>query len=160
MNRHHRIHKLKYVKRGKKKKKYWICIAVFLLCFSGIHSAKAATTEFGSKTSFTLEGNAKEFHIENPGAVAADDYFLGYKFTIMNNSSCGLSMKLQRMALNGNFYTLSSKNYSGSWLNLSAQDKKSIDPYHKYRILVESSSNVCGPVYIKGFYGVEYYHFD
>ncbi|MEH7816955.1 MULTISPECIES: hypothetical protein [Bacillus amyloliquefaciens group] len=141
-------------------KKYWICIAVFLLCFSGIHSAKAATTEFGSKTSFTLEGNAKEFHIENPGAVAADDYFLGYKFTIMNNSSCGLSMKLQRMALNGNFYTLSSKIYSGSWLNLSAQDKKSIDPYHKYRILVESSSNVCGPVYIKGLYGVEYYHFD
>lgn len=105
-------------------KKYWICIAVFLLCFSGIHSAKAATTEFGSKTSFTLEGNAKEFHIENPGAVAADDYFLGYKFTIMNNSSCGLSMKLQRMALNGNFYTLSSKNYSGSWLNL--RDRKSV----------------------------------
>ncbi len=98
----------------------------FLLCFSGIHSAKAATTEFGSKTSFTLEGNAKEFHIENPGTVAADDYFLGYKFTIMNNSSCGLSMKLQRMALNGNFYTLSSKNYSGSWLNLSAQDKNQL----------------------------------
>lgn len=60
-------------------KRCWICIAVFLLCFCGIHSAKAATTEFGSKTSFTLEGNAKEFYIENPGAVSADDYFLGYK---------------------------------------------------------------------------------
>ncbi|WP_416654248.1 hypothetical protein [Bacillus amyloliquefaciens] len=141
-------------------KRCWICIAVFLLCFCGIHSAKAAATEFGSKTSFTLEGSAKEFYIENPGAVSADDYFLGYKFTIMNNSSCGLNMKLQRMALNGNFYTLSSKSYSGSWLNLSAQDKKSIDPYHKYRILIESSSNICEPVYIKGLYGVEYYHFD
>ncbi|AME05127.1 hypothetical protein NNG64_08350 [Bacillus siamensis] len=141
-------------------KKWWICIAVFLLCFCGVHSAEAATTGFGSKTSFIMEGDVKEFFIENPGAVSADDYLLGYKFTIVNNSSCNLNVKLQRMALNGNFYTLSSKSYSGSWLNLSAQDKKSIDSYHKYRILIESSSNVCASVHIKGLYGVEYYHFD
>ena len=75
-------------------KKYWICIAVFLLCFSGIHSAKAATTEFGSKTSFTLEGNAKEFHIENPGAVAAGVLSVRLKFDCLIDAACGLSMKL------------------------------------------------------------------
>ncbi|MCP6683053.1 hypothetical protein [Bacillus nakamurai] len=141
-------------------KKIRISIAVFLLYFCGIQSVKAATTDFGLKTSFTLDGDAKGFYIDNPGAVTADDYFLGYKFTIMNNSSCGLNMKLQRMALNGNFYTLSSKNFSGSWLNLSAQDKKSIDPYHQYRILIESASNLCEPAHVKGFYGVGHYHFD
>ncbi|MED1226776.1 hypothetical protein P4T89_03940 [Bacillus nakamurai] len=70
-------------------KKIWISIVVFLLCFCGIQSVKAATTDFGLKTSFTLDGDAKEFYIDDPGAVTADDYFLGYKFTIMNNSSCG-----------------------------------------------------------------------
>ncbi|MBT2575178.1 hypothetical protein J7E26_14680 [Bacillus sp. ISL-51] len=140
-------------------KKIWIVIAVFL-SFCGIQSVSAATTDFELKTSFTLDGDAKEFYIDDPGTVPADDYFLGYKFTILNNSSCGLNVKLQRTALNGNFYTLSTKNFSGSWLNLSAQDKKSIDPYHKYRILIESASNLCEPAHIKGFYGVGYYHFD
>ncbi|MCR6598093.1 hypothetical protein NFC80_15915 [Bacillus halotolerans] len=137
-----------------------LLMTAVLLCVFGTGTIHAATSQFEHKTDFILKDGTKAFYVENISDVPAMDYFLGYQFTILGVNTCSVNIKLQRMGLAGDYTTLSTKQFNGNWFDFSAQDKVSIEPYHRYRILAEEHSENCASVHVKGRYGVEYFNFD
>ncbi|MEC1437067.1 hypothetical protein [Bacillus spizizenii] len=135
-------------------------LTAVLMCFFGIGSTHVSALDFDHKTDFILNDSTKSFVLENISDVPAIDYILGYQFTILGANTCSVEIKLQRMGLTGEYTTLSTKQFSGSWFDFSAQDKVSIDPFHRYRILAEEHSGNCTSVRVKGSYGIQYFHFD
>ncbi|AEP86783.1 hypothetical protein [Bacillus spizizenii] len=135
-------------------------LTAVLMCFFGIGSTHVSALDFDHKTDFILNDSTKSFVLENISDVPAIDYILGYQFTILGANTCSVEIKLQRMGLTGEYTTLSTKQFSGSWFDFSAQDKVSIDPFHRYRILAEEHSENCTSVRVKGSYGIQYFHFD
>ncbi|TDO07592.1 hypothetical protein DFO69_4160 [Bacillus subtilis] len=137
-----------------------LTLSAVLMCFFGIGSTHATALDFEHKTDFILNDSTKSFVLENISDVPAIDYFLGYQFTILGANTCSVEIKLQRLGLTGDYTTLSMKQFSGTWLDFRAQDKVSIDPFHRYRIFAEEHSEYCTSVRVKGSYGIEYFHFD
>ncbi|MEC2181311.1 hypothetical protein P9G43_01405 [Bacillus spizizenii] len=135
-------------------------LTAVLMYFFGIGSTHVSALDFDHKTDFILNDSTKSFVLENISDVPAIDYILGYQFTILGANTCSVEIKLQRMGLTGEYTTLSTKQFSGSWFDFSAQDKVSIDPFHRYRILAEEHSENCTSVRVKGSYGIQYFHFD
>ncbi|CUB20012.1 hypothetical protein BN2127_JRS7_03261 [Bacillus subtilis] len=135
-------------------------LTAVLMCFFGIGSTHVSALDFDHKTDFILNDSTKSFVLENISDVPAIDYILGYQFTILGANTCSVEIKLQRMGLTGEYTTLSTKQFSGSWFDFSAQDKVSIDPFHRYRILAEEHSENCTSVRVKGSCGIQYFHFD
>ncbi|MED0870625.1 hypothetical protein [Bacillus spizizenii] len=135
-------------------------LTAVLMCFFGIGSTHVSALDFDHKTDFILNDSTKSFVLEIISDVPAIDYILGYQFTILGANTCSVEIKLQRMGLTGEYTTLSTKQFSGSWFDFSAQDKVSIDPFHRYRILAEEHSENCTSVRVKGSYGIQYFHFD
>ncbi|MHC5564787.1 hypothetical protein ACYSN5_20010 [Bacillus spizizenii] len=135
-------------------------LTAVLMCFFGIGSTHVSALDFDHKTDFILNDSTKSFVLENISDFPAIDYILGYQFTILGANTCSVEIKLQRMGLTGEYTTLSTKQFSGSWFDFSAQDKVSIDPFHRYRILAEEHSENCTSVRVKGSYGIQYFHFD
>ncbi|MCY7864887.1 hypothetical protein MOB78_07145 [Bacillus spizizenii] len=135
-------------------------LTAVLMCFFGIGSTHVSALDFDHKTDFILNDSTKSFVLENISDVPAIDYILGYQFTILGANTCSVEIKLQRMGLTGEYTILSTKQFSGSWFDFSAQDKVSIDPFHRYRILAEEHSENCTSVRVKGSYGIQYFHFD
>ncbi|MCY9377274.1 hypothetical protein MOF34_19885 [Bacillus sp. T17B1] len=135
-------------------------LTAVLMCFFGIGSTHVSALDFDHKTDFILNDSTKSFVLDNINDVPAIDYILGYQFTILGANTCSVEIKLQRMRLTGEYTTLSTKQFSGSWFDFSAQDKVSIDPFHRYRIFAEEHSENCTSVRVKGSYGVQYLQFD
>lgn len=135
-------------------------LTAVLMCFFGNASPHASALDFDHKTDFILNDSTKSFVLENISDVPAIDYILGYQFTILGANTCSVEIKLQRMRLTGEYTTLSTKQFSGSWFDFSTQDKVSIDPFHRYRIFAEEHSENCTSVRVKGSYGIQYLHFD
>ncbi|MGY0432981.1 hypothetical protein ACWYID_09860 [Bacillus rugosus] len=128
-------------------------------CFFSISSTHASALDFDYKTDFILNDSTKTFVLENISDVPAIDYFLGYQFTILGANTCSVEVKLQRMGLMGEYTTLSTRQFSGSWFDFSAQDKVAIDSFHRYRIFAEEHSEDCTSVRVKGSYGIQYVSF-
>ncbi|MEC1289585.1 hypothetical protein P9B58_04765 [Bacillus mojavensis] len=137
-----------------------LLMTAVLLCVFGTGTIHAATLHYEYKTDFILNDELKALYVENIGDIPAIDYFLGYQLTIRGVNTCSVDIKLQRMGLTGNYTTLSAKQFTGNWFDFSAQDKVSIEPYHRYRIVAEEHSPNCGSVHVKGRYGIEYFTFD
>ncbi|MEC1021917.1 hypothetical protein P9B97_11180 [Bacillus paralicheniformis] len=138
-------------------KKFLACIVLTLLLMLNLNVQQtlAKITKDEKKESFIMAE-------ENKGFFMADDtnpnYYptwLYYKFTIFNAEGCTLNIKLQRISLGGNHYTLSEKEFTGNHLNLSAADKVAGTPFRNHYLEITKVSG-CGDVILKGFYGFEH----
>ncbi|MGG0777827.1 hypothetical protein ABE060_21855 [Bacillus rugosus] len=89
-----------------------------MICFFSISSTHASALDFDYTTDFILNDSTKTFVLENISDVPAIDYFLGYQFTILGANTCSVEVKLQRMGLMGEYTTLSTRQFSGSWFIL------------------------------------------
>ncbi|KKB71660.1 MULTISPECIES: hypothetical protein [Bacillus] len=134
---------------------YTVLTLLLVLNFN-VQDSMAKITKDQRKISFAMTEDNTGFFMSDDTNPNYYPTWLYYRFTIFNAEGCTLNIKLQRITLGNDYYTLSEKEFTGNHFDFSAADKVAGTPFRNHYLDITKVSDGCKDVKIKGFYGFEH----